>query len=162
MLRRLMIAGSANPSPASRYWRVLLLSTADASWYSNQEIEFRASPGGADLTSPALAVARAFSNAYYDVASPDKAFDGGMTDVVYNAWVVSKTLLPPTFIGWDFGGPAVVREMAWLPQARSDLVARSPSSFKIQRSDDKVTWVDVATFSGISGWVPGTWKVFSW
>lgn len=163
-LRRALGSGQT-PPPANTgtRWRVLITGASDPSWYSCQELEFRAVHGGPDITSSTLASARAFANAFYDVAAPECAFNGSLTDVVYGAWAVSKTASPPTNIGWNFIEETAVTELAWLPQARADLINRSPSSFTVQRFvGDSGPWVDVATFTGITGWTLGVWKVFSW
>ncbi len=162
MLRRLMIADSRLPEVAYRYWRARVIAPVSGAYIAAQEIEFRGSIGGPDLTSPGLAGARALESGHYDVTSGARAFDNNLTNYTYNAWVSQTTNNPPVFVGWDFEYPTVVREIAWLPQNYSQGPYRAPSSLAIDGSTDKLTWNQVASFGGITGWAMGAWKTFSW
>lgn len=162
MLRRLMMAGGGGGGDEYRYWRLYNLLPQSGTWVALQEIELRASVGGADLTSPALAVARAFESGHYDVTSCDKAFDNNLNDFIYNAWVTGAGQAQPHFIGWDFLVPTVVKEVALLQQAYAGGSQRGPKSFVVQGSNNNATWDDVATFAGIAGWTMGVWKTFTW
>ena len=159
MLRRLMMAES--PAGGHRFWRLLMTSPgSDPDWYSLQEIELRGSIGGPDLTSSALAVASAIGNTWYETGPPDRAFDNNLIDYAFRAWVAP--IITDQYVGWDFGSPVSVAEVAALPQARTELISRAPSGFKVQASSDATSWTDVASFSGVSGWTLGVWKTFSW
>lgn len=165
MLRRMMISAAGHipgGGVAYRYWRARVAAPISGSWIAAQEIEFRAFPGGPDLTSPTLTSSRALESGHYDITEGKFAFDDNLVGYVNAAWVSAKNLNPPVFVGWDFVDPTVVREIAWLPQNYGSGPDRCPLTLAIDGSDDKVTWNEVASFAGISGWQLGVWKKFSW
>lgn len=119
---------------AHRYWSINVL---DADQRGNvlpglSEIEFRATVGGADMTSPGgpLTLSRTPSS-------------GTVADMIDgNTSTRCQWSGYPTRVAYDFTTPVVVGEIAIAPN--SDAVNRSPADYTLDWSDDGVTWTPVA------------------
>jgi len=101
-----------------------------------QEIEFRGTLGGADLTSAGLAATRASGSpgVYSGAEGPDKAFNDNTGD-----WWQPRGI--GSYIIWDHGAgtPQHVEQVRWI--AHGSYLDRTPTGFEIDGSNDLSTWV---------------------
>lgn len=143
---RLLLAQQAGGG-GFRYWRILINAKGSGFLSGFQEVQFRGAPGGADLTSPALATARAIFSEERSGDEASMAFD----DDVNTRWL-SSTTVSPQWIGWDFGsGEEVTVNEVFFRNVSSGI---SPTSVTIQSSQNNVTWAD--EWSVTSGLTTGT------
>lgn len=142
------------PAPTGhRFWRVYISAVQSGPYTSIQELEFRASVGGASL----CVGGTPYGSSFVAGQPPEYAFDGNLSNPI-NAWTAGA---PDQWVLYHFPQHVTVAEVSILPQNRSDLLNRSPKDFKVQHSDDGVTWTDAATFTGVAGWTLGVPKQFS-
>ena len=125
---------------AHRYWRVVVDQHTSNGAYV-EEIEFRASAGGADLTNPTMTVLSDFG---YN--PPANAFDGNPATATFG--------VEGDYIGIDLGvgNPAAVKEVAWTHQGSSQRMVTG----RVEYSDDGTIWsrswgMAKTTFVGGSG-----------
>ena len=129
------------PAPTShRYWRVVVDQCTSNGAYV-EEIEFRDSAGGADLTNSTMTVLSDFS---YN--PPSNAFDGDPATATFGA--------EGEYIGIDLGvgNPAAVEEVAWTHQGTQQRMFTG----RVEYSDDGTNWsrswgMAKTTFVGGSG-----------
>ena len=151
---------------AWRYWRIYITANNGGSATSIQEIELRATVGGADLTTPSTPADQ--SRYFFDGPNgyDNRAFrlvDNDFTDFAFKLWVnnAENGYPLPDWVYFDLGSPTTVAELAMWPQARSDLVNRAPRDFLFQGCNDASSWSTEATFSDVTGWSVGTGKTFA-
>lgn len=159
MIRRNMMRAAAKkrasaPSTMSRYWRVYITANNGDLYTSIQEIELRATVGGADVTTPSTVTGQ---SSYVGSSTAAKTVDN---DFVTATWV-SSSVAPPHWLSYDLGVPTDIRELAIWPQNNSSVLARSPKDFQVQTSPNGTTWTTVATFSNVTGWAAGVSKSFA-
>jgi hypothetical protein len=136
-----------------RYWRVNITANNGLTNYVVVvELEFRATVGGADMTTPSGAITKAASsgdansiNAYY------MAFDDNST----NEWTSNALAIPQGWISYDFGTFTHVAEVAIMgSHASNDHPGYAPKDFTIEASNDTVTWIVKKTVTGQTAWAP--------
>ncbi|WP_169307367.1 discoidin domain-containing protein [Chitiniphilus eburneus] len=143
-------AAPAPPANTGRYWRIHITAT-NGGTASIQEIELRATPGGADLTTPATPVtASSQYSGNQAVAAVDNLFDSNV-----RAWVASSANLPQ-WLTFDLGTAVTVAEVAIAARNHPSGPVSAPRDFTIQYSRDGDTWSTAASYSGVGAWQPGT------
>lgn len=137
-----------------RYWRIYITAIGSGNYAGFCEIELRASPGGTDMTNTGTVMTASSGNAPQLVV--DNKIDANWTTYSQAA---------PWWIRADMGTYVAEQavfsaELAIWPNPTST-AANSPKDFVVQGSNDGTTWTDVKSFSGVTGWVVGTPKIFS-
>jgi hypothetical protein len=133
--------------PPARYWRVWVATSMGNNWVGAQEIEFRGTPGGADMTPVVGGVA--FSS-HYVAPGAANAFD----DTANN---FRTDTLPPVYVGYDFTTPVTINEVAWTSRS-----GQNPKSGWIQYSHDGQQWANHYPFDVTDlTWTAGTTKLFT-
>lgn len=165
--------GGGGGGGAYRYYRILILSNNGNPRCAIAEVEFRATHGGSDLTSPSAAAAGAASasnteggypwSLSYSAAFDDNVVYGGTPETCAQ-WLTSAFPSYPLWLKYDFGTPTVVTEMAMIAQHSTETASPSPSpkDFKVQGSDDDSTWTDLIAPASQTGWTPAEQRIFSW
>lgn len=161
-----------------RYYRILVTANNGHAYFLVIcEVEFRATHGGADLTSPAAAVtaatasddARAGGLIWQDSAI--SAFDNnlvyGGTKATRAQWVSNSTpprVWSPKWLRYDFGTPTAVTQMALIASHTTEVnpSTAAPKDFKVQGSNDNVVWTDLVAPSSQTNWTPAEQRLFSW
>jgi hypothetical protein len=140
-------------SATARYWRLVILTQADAGTFGATaiaEIQLRDSIGGTNLVGGGTASA---SSSTGGSETPDKAFDGNNS----TQWAVFKPrwgLNADTWIQYDFGSAVTVAEVAI--RSRSDTAPeQTPQTVLVRSSDDGSTWTDRALFVAETLWSLG-------
>ncbi|MEL7299383.1 MAG: discoidin domain-containing protein [Pseudomonadota bacterium] len=119
--------------PTARYWRILCRVAAGENQVGIQEVEMRATVGGADQTDSA--------NAIQSTGSGDNAFD----NTASSSWTVSNINAgDEEWVGQDFGSATTVEEIETVSVLSS---AFSPDQITIQYSDNAVTWTDAGQYA---------------
>ena len=124
-----------------RYWRVYSMIATDATYTQFAEMEFRATAGGADTTSPG---GTALGTASPQAGTPAAAFanDGSTTILQYAA-------ISDVWCGYDYGaasgGWQDIVEVAMMGAIGN--IARTPQEFRVEYSDDATTWTTAWTVS---------------
>lgn len=153
MLRRMMMAANSGPPSGHSRWRIKFTASQEGNYVALAEIEFRASTGGANQASGGAAS----SNGQYDVPyGPGNAFDGIATTLY-----VSNIGLPK-WVAYAFPSHVGVAEIAIRAVDSSYGVhTDDPKDFKLEWSDDGLTWTSVLSVTGQTGWGYGEWRAFS-
>lgn len=159
--------GGVGPSAYDeyRYWRLWSPNrVVDNTYHGIGEIELRDTVGGADLTSPASAVASATASSF-QVAGTEghQAFDdlivnGGAGN--YNLWqAAAYNIGRDSWITWDFGVGVTkaIREIRIYPNV--DGYARTPNYFLVQGSNDGINFTTVWAF--FHEWAALGWQTFT-
>ncbi|WP_027855198.1 LamG-like jellyroll fold domain-containing protein [Marinobacterium litorale] len=140
-----------------RYWRVYVTATvSDPTYCGLQEIKLR-SGTTEDLTAPGMSTGQ---SSFYagDSATFAKVIDNNEQNAGSNSWITDGSAAPHW--GWvDLGSAAKVSHFLMLPQNYSGGPGRAPKDFIIQGSDDGVTWTDVRSFTGVTGWAQGRYNI---
>jgi hypothetical protein len=156
MARRIAEVSGATPY---KHWRIYVTSNSGANDYvTAQEIEMRATVGGADQCSGGTVTA----SSHYSSTLPAGAFDGVLTYPPESALWASSDNTKPQWIAYEFASPVAIAEVAWMAADYSGGQNETPGTFDVQASDDGVGWTTIASFSGVTGWVVGGWKEFAW
>lgn len=134
---------------AARYWRFVVLETQTTSSSTRglQLLNFRTTPGGANVAT----VAANFTISEVSIGSASLLISGG---VVRSSNISSRR---PWWITYDFGSPTTIREV----YARADSSTGStPRSFTIQWSNDNITWTTMYEAQSIS-WSASAYQTFT-
>jgi len=135
----------------ARGWRINCTADNGAGQVNMAELSFSATSGGASLT-PAGYTCSASHNSFSRPAA--QAFDGN------NATIWSTNNNAVGRLGAVFSTPTDIAEARITMISTNDTAA--PKDFTVQYSEDCVTWVTAATFTGINtGWVAATARAFS-
>lgn len=130
----------APPSGYHRAWRLFCVNNNGDAVIRIEELEFRATAGGADQTSTVATDGRSTSSSGTSTA----AFDGTTTPWTsvgnVNEWVA--------FI---FAAAVKVEEIA-VKSGSVSFATRSPKDMLLQYSDDGITWTTQKTFASQTGW----------
>lgn len=142
--------------PSARYWRFYLgMSAAD--YICCQEAEWRATPGGADLTTPGSGLYAASSD--FNGVNGAAAFDDDTTNFSTGAWASAS----PASNGWvryDFGSAISIAQLSYMAMNHTLATARSPATIMIETSPDDATWTTLKTYTGLT-WIQAEVKLFS-
>lgn len=133
---------------AHSYWRLLIRgrNPINPNFLTISEIQFRATPGGAQLAVGGTASADSSSS-----STPDRAFDGNTGTHWEN---VSSN--DPRWIQYAFASPVDVAEVS----IRSAFANEGPQTFDVQWSDDGAAWTTAAVVSIEPAWAAGETRVF--
>jgi YD repeat-containing protein len=133
---------------AHSYWRLLATErTGGGGSYSAAELQYRASPGGANQASGGTPTA---SSQYSTSWAPTKAHDG-LTTTAWDSGTAGSTI---AWIQYQFTAPVSVGEIRWT--ARSDAYPHlSPTGGLVLYSDDGTSWRPAFTLKKPSGWTAG-------
>lgn len=148
----------ASPPLPFRYMRVYITANNGLDSYSEfQQIEFALQPGGVDITTAA-------TPSYQSSNYPDRPAGNLVSDAFSGAnyiWTSATGVSGPHWVAFDLLSSQDVVEVRMYPTNLNPWQGRAPKDFIIQGSEDNVTWVDIKGFYDVTGWVPGTGKVFS-
>lgn len=147
---------------AYRYWRVnVSQNNGGTNYVAIAELEFRATIGGSDLTTPTGAITAAASsgdansgNAYY------MAFDDNLT----NEWSSNALSIPQGWIRYDFGTPIYIAEISMCANHATGEVhpQYAPLNFTVEGSNDLATWVTKKSVTGQTNWLNSEFRQFNW
>jgi len=148
------------PAGSHRFWRVFCSdNNGGSSFIILDEIQFRATPGGANLTAGATA-----SYGGNTVGRVQYSSDVG-GDEAYNAFTGTGALWASNgttnqYNGWVFPSATPVQEVALT--SGNGQAARAPKNMAIQYSDDGTTWTTQKTLAAQTGWAStGETRVFA-
>lgn len=142
---------TGSPHAALKYWRAYCRNATDGVEVQFADIQFRASPGGADQTTNGLAFGSSQFSGSYQYAY---AFDASLSTV----WAASSSGV--AHIGYQFITPVKVAEASFLP--RSDLPGRAAQYIKVQGSNSiSGPWTTIYSVQNISGWTSSVYKTYS-
>ena len=120
-----------------RYWRVLILEAGTSHYTGLSEVQFMR--GSLNL----VGTGSASASSSWSGNPAAMAFDGNTsTDWGSNGGY-------PCWLAYDFGTPTLVEEVRIRARAYT---GQGPTSFKIQYSDDAVTWTDAVVVTGAGEW----------
>lgn len=133
-MEKLPRAESVAVNSTFRFWRTRFTTFQDANRrvYA-REIEFRGTPSGADLTGSGTA----FASSNESGSGAANAFDNTNAD-----WR-SQVTTGEVFIGYDFGSPVEVQQIAW---SYGGFATYNPVHTIVEGSDDGVTYNTVWEF----------------
>lgn len=137
-------------------WRIYISAADGGTAVSINEIEFRATSGGADLCNGG---SPSSSSTFDSARSHIYAFDNN-TAVGVNFWGSASGL--PQWIRYDLATGATINEVTI--QARNDgnTFGQSPKDFEIQSSaDNGATWDTEWSVTGSTGWTAGLTRTFT-
>lgn len=145
------------PTEPHKFWRILSIQTptysGSPSTQEIEEIELRATIGGADQTVPGGIVTAdstlSAAPAYQPVNAIDNYMGAGGLE-----WASATGL--GSWIAYEFPSPVIVREVAvGVPQS-----AINPNGLAFQYSDDGVNYSTSKEFTGISAFTAHVFKTF--
>ena len=151
-IQQVLATIGASGATAYRYWRlnVTAPALADQTYAALDEVELRATVGGADLTTTSTPVA---------VSANAGSLSSGLipTNLVDNSigtpWVsqgLADAVLYPYTLTFDLGSAQTVQQIAILSQ--NGAPGRAPGTFSVQGSNDNVGFTTVNTFSPGNTW----------
>lgn len=143
---------SGSPHGAHAYWRLHSMRADNDDAVALAEMEFRATPGGADqATGGTPSASSIFSGSFPASAAFDD--DGGTLWSAANGsnWA---------WLQYQFGSAVEVTEV--VIAARDDVAAiTSPGEFAFQYSDDGVTWTTAWALVGETSWSLGETRTYT-
>ena len=133
---------------AARYWRMIATRSGATTVFGLNRLHFRTTAGGANVATVA-----ANWNVELTTGTATSLIAGGTNRATHstsnwNTWILE----------YDFGSPTIVREVAMTGDATA---ANSPTYFSIQWSNDRVTWNNMETYTGVS-WTNTELKTFTY
>ena len=139
---------------AYRYWRLSISAqNGDNSYAGLGEIQLRPVVGGATATTTQTPLS---SSIVSDVSYPlSNLVDGNLSTL----WSSASAPVFPYTVTLDLGTPTAINEIAICPER--DAVARAPSAFSVQGSDNGATFSTVKSFSNINSWVNAHLRTFA-
>lgn len=139
---------TGSPYGSHTYWRVIV-QLGNSGAISAAELEFRATPGGADqATGGTPSVVSTLIGSAADI------FDNNNSTF----WAINGSA--EAWIKYQFASPVSVGEVAWRIRGDSN-PGHSPASFLIQFSDDNTLWTTAWQVTGQTGWSNGEQRVFT-
>jgi hypothetical protein len=136
-------------------WRIYITDVDGGAAVSINEIEFRATSGGADLCSGGTASA----SSEFDVdRSVGYAFDN-ITGVTSNFWGSADGM--PQWVRYDLANAAIVNEVTIHARNDGNTFGQSPKNFEIQSSTNGTAWDTEWTVTGSTGWAAGETRTFT-
>lgn len=145
-------------SKAFRYYRIFI---TDNEWttdgYSEmQEIELALTASGADITTPTTP---AFQSSYFASRTASKLVDNNFTGG--EAIWTSGAQTFPQWVAFDLSTVQEVKELRIYPPYAVAYSKRAPKNFVVQGSNDNANWIDIQSFSNVTGWTSGVSKKFN-
>lgn len=148
----------AAPGPTPHaYWRIYITANNGATLTAIQEVEMRASIGGADQCDGGSPSA---SSQFQTSFSPDKAFNN-IHDGSNECWGTTAAGSVPSWLQYHFASAVVVTELAMWPEGAATNLGRAPKDFKLQWSDDGSSWNDALTVAGATAWTVGSANTYA-
>jgi hypothetical protein len=146
----------AFPNPAATaggkpLWRLNVTAVDNNTQLALNELEFRGTVGGADLTGSGQGRSWHRSTGFSLPAA--NAFDNNNT-TTYHETATDQTGI----LGWEFKDSKQVAQISILP--RSSNPAQSPENFTLQHSADGVAWTTALTVTAQTGWTTAA-RVFT-
>jgi len=133
-----------------RYCRLMWMGSEDGVFQTVAEIEFAATPSGADLATGGSVIAST------RIVNPANAFDNNTSTLAVR---VATSDLDDLWIGYDFTAPVTVQEVRITAEATD--FNRTPTAFFVQVSDDNVTWQTVCLHVTSTAWTTGQVRAFA-
>jgi hypothetical protein len=141
---------------AHRFWRVLISdNNGSASFTSIAELELRASAGGADLTGSGIPLYSTQST-----TSGNSSSAAGFDNSNATRWRTTNATMP-SYLGYDFGIPVDIRQVAITATATSGELTTCPKDFTIQYSDDGAAWTTANTITAQTSWTVSQQRLFN-
>lgn len=143
-----------------RWWRLFIETTRSTTVsVIIEELELRATPGGADLTSPTTPIS---ASAEYVGFRPSGAIDDGTGGGTGTSWRAGAPGANPTnqWLLMDLGTVVTVRELA-IKSTTTE--ASKPILFRLEGSNDAVNFTTVQSFyvPPTDDWGNMVWKAFT-
>ena len=140
--------------PSAAWWR-LNITAVNAALTTIAELEFRATPSGADQANGGTAIA----STHFDTVNspPSKAFDNNAG----TAWITALIDAPPQWIRYHFLTQVSVQEISITVPAVAGAGAYAPKSWDVQYSSDGLAWTTLWTVSNQTGWGDGETRLFN-
>ena len=131
------------------YWRILVHAITSGNRVGIQEIEFKNTSQGPDLTGTGTAICSSQEQ------SPDGAFD----NAINGAWFSnSGQAVDGQWIGYQFPSAVSIRYVTVM--GSQDYPAQSPTNFEIQYSDDGSTWTTAWAVTDPGNWNTGQYRYY--
>lgn len=147
---------SGEPNTSHQYWRVKTTETQNptVTACSFGELEFRATPGGADQANGGTAINSTTLGAPYTASA-------GFDNNVSTWWVSGGGTSRPEWLGYNFGTPVEVAEV--VIKARNDGfgAAETLKNGTVDWSDDGSTWTTFYTFPTQATWSSGEVRTYT-
>ncbi|MHA3062072.1 discoidin domain-containing protein [Acinetobacter sp. ANC 4636] len=150
------------------YYRLFIKANNGDYCLAINEIEMFEIGSSIDATNPTRALTFSSCSQFSTVDNSQafKAFDNDFT--LLNNWVVgtqppsgSIPVSYPAWISYQFDSKKAIDRIKIYPQPRSDLLNRPPKDFVIQGSNDGTSWVDIKSFTNVTGWNVNIAKTFN-
>ena len=146
---------SGSPHGSHAYWRFVSMAADSDDAVCFAEIEFRATPGGADQATGGTPTA----SSVWTASNPDLFAANAFDDNPATIWSAENNT-NYAWLRYQFASPVEVAEVAIT--ARNDVAAdTSPGEFAIQYSDDGTTWTTAWVVLGETGWSLGQTRVYT-
>lgn len=150
---------TGSPATSVARWRLLNLTTTNSPITDGAaaiaELEFRETPGGANVATGGTASA---SNSYPGLPASN-AFDGNPSTL----WGTNGGAGANSTIAYQCPAPVSINEISMT--ARGDAagygVSQTPRSLRVQSSPDGTTWTTEWTVADTGAWADGETKVFT-
>lgn len=136
------------PVAGHRYWRLFITATrtVDDIFAAIAEIELRESSSGPNVVAGLAGITASTSYSGY---GPERTVDGDISTV----WSCANSTGSPQWIDFDLGSNTADINFLRMTSGTGPLQAnRAPQSFKVQWSDDLVTWNDQITVTDTPAW----------
>lgn len=153
--------GAAPGGAGHRYWRVFVVTPdGDASWTSINRLEMYSS-----ALDGAARVDRCVGGT--PISSTQGGFGGGevranaFDDTNASIWTTAAPAANRLncWLGYDFGSPIAIDRFAL--QARDASLSQTPRDFRLEYSDDAVTWTTLFTPTSQTGWGANEQRLFT-
>lgn len=141
-------------------WRIRVSDNNGSATTTFMEVELRAALAGADQTTPAVDATtrdRIGGSVPNSGGHPVGAFDDSIAFTLAAAQVTNAM---PNFLDYRFASPVSILQIA-ITSRVDGFNDQAPKDFKLQRSSDGISFTDIATFSGSTGWTPGLVRTFN-
>jgi hypothetical protein len=159
-----IVASGGGGAVAHKFWRLYYEYMDTRATYGEAvaELEMRATAGGPDQCNGGTPLARN----WFQTNVPANAFDGNP-----NTWWIASGEGQGTngsaasqysgWLGYEFASPVTVAEVAVTARNDNGGAPQAPKDFKIEYSDDGVTWRTSFVGSVDGAWGQGETKVFT-
>lgn len=153
------IAAFAGPSYR---WLLIRITANNGNTYTSmQEIEIASEVDGPDITRPYPENGYSQSSFYAPLGNnASKLIDNNLIDYTNSAWVSDGYALEH-WVAIDLKEQRSMSQVKIYAQNYAEGLFRAPKDFKIQGSNDGVTFDDIATFTDVTGWALSAPKVFN-
>ena len=148
------VDGGGGGGESAAYWRVNVTAVHGGSYISIQEIEMRATIGGADQCTGGTASSSSDLSVDHDA---ENAFDNGAAS---ESWISNAAA--PGWIQYHFASAVVVSELSIKAESGYLIGLNcSPKDFSLQYSDDGAAWADSFVVVATPAWSSSETRTFS-